>query len=161
MPSRSLRELTPRFCAVAGEWLRRCNGRGVAVLVFCTHRPEQEQLELWKVGRDENGDRVPGEKILTNAKPGESRHQKRTALDACPWEFYVEHDQDVAKRLDWSPFQSASHERAFIEDGDLRHLDRRWRVMVEEAEKLGVEWSGRWATFREYVHFQEKENADG
>lgn len=74
------------------------------------------------------GRTAPG-KIVTNAPPGSSWHNYRRAIDAVPV---------LAGKPDWSY------------DPDERH----WKVMVEEADRLGIEWAGRWRTFREYVHFQ-------
>ena len=139
--SRSLLDLRPEFGRLVGEWLNRCNAKGVAVLIHCTRRTPEQQDALYQIGR--RG--VDGEKIVTNAKAGQSFHQYGAAIDAVPWEWY----DDAAKpgletRLDWSPFDS---------EGDL---DARWSVMVASAEDVGLDWSGNWKGFREYVHFQER-----
>lgn len=74
------------------------------------------------------GRTLPG-RIVTNAAPGQSWHQYRRAWDAVPI---------VHGKPDWSFSETEDH----------------WRVMVEEARRLGIEWAGDWRTFQEYVHFQ-------
>ena len=162
MASRKLTDLDSSVAALAGEWLRRCNGKGVAVLVYCTYRSNTEQAQLFAKGRDDLGNRIPGQRIITNAGPGMSYHNHRVAFDAVPWEWYnvPGHIGGFSKKLDWKPFPGGTRhevrntEKQFRQDGNLHHLDRHWRVMVEEAEALGIEWAGRWKSFVEYVHFQ-------
>jgi peptidoglycan L-alanyl-D-glutamate endopeptidase CwlK len=69
---------------------------------------------------------------VTNAKPWQSAHQYRRAIDGVP----LRNGKPLWK----------------YNSGDLE-----WQVVVEEAEKLGLEWAGRWKTFREFVHFQDLE----
>jgi peptidoglycan LD-endopeptidase CwlK len=67
--------------------------------------------------------------VVTWAKGGQSWHQARRAWDAVPM---------VNGKPLWGFGQ------------DLEP----WKVYVEEADKLGIEWAGRWDSFREYVHLQ-------
>ena len=137
--SRSLMDLSQPFRDQVGEWLRLCASGGVAALIHCTQRNEIEQTALYQIGR--RG--ITGERIVTNARAGESWHQYGAAIDAVPWEWYTEAGRPtIDKRLDWSPF------------GPDGALDHRWAIMVEAAETVGIDWSGKWTGFREYVHFQ-------
>lgn len=67
--------------------------------------------------------------IVTNAKPWQSAHQYGRAVDAVPL---------VSGKCVWR----------------YRPDDPYWSVMVEEGEKAGLEWAGRWKRFKERVHFQ-------
>lgn len=152
----------PRYLAPAvldkfAAWLRDCNSRGVAVHVYETLRTNERQAQLYAQGRT-----APG-KIVTNAKPGQSKHNPDAngeghAWDAVPWEWLLQRGE-VASKLDWSPFVTAEGERLFRlslagGSGDLSLLDPRWRVMVECADRHSIEWAGRWLQFVEYVHMQ-------
>lgn len=67
----------------------------------------------------------PGARV-TNAKPGESWHNFRCAFDFVPI---------VAGKAQWDNTAS------FIRCGEI-------------AEGLGLEWAGRWKSFREMAHCQ-------
>ena len=74
----------------------------------------------------EQGRTRPG-KIVTNAKAGESWHNYRCAVDVVPL---------VNGKPNW--------------DGS----DPIWETIGELGEKAGLEWAGRWRTFKELAHFQ-------
>lgn len=158
MPSRSLLDLRQPFRDQAGEWAAACGGRGVPVLIHCTLRSSAEQDALYQVGR--RG--VAGEAIVTNARAGQSWHNYGAAFDAVPWLWYLEAGRpEPTKKLDWSPFVAGVTTPKWLaaiatssKSDELLLLDPGWRVMVEEADRLGLDWSGRWQGFREYVHFQ-------
>lgn len=160
--SRELADLERSFRDQVGEWLRLCNAKGVPVLVFCTWRPPAEQARLYSIGRNEDGSRIPGIRIVTNAKPGESRHNLELedrpcseAIDAVPWQVTIEKaNLSLKRKLDWTPFDSPQEAKAFRESRDLELLDRRWGIMAKMALKVGMEWAGMWTGFVEYVHFQ-------
>lgn len=67
----------------------------------------------------------PG-KVVTNAKAGESFHNYRLAFDFLPV---------VNGKAQW---------------GDARLFERCGVI----GESLGLEWAGRWATFKELAHLQ-------
>ena len=67
---------------------------------------------------------------VTSAPPWQSWHQYGRAIDAVPL--------DSGKPV-W---------RYSAENG-------LWAVAVDEGDKAGLEWAGRWKTFREYVHWQD------
>lgn len=121
--SRDLIDLMPDVRAKVVATVNGCKARGVDVLVYCTHRSAAEQAVLYAQGRVSKGP------IVTNAKPWESWHQYRRAIDAVPMR--------AGKPL-WT----------------YNAKDPEWRALVEEAEKAGLEWAGRWRLFKESVHFQ-------
>ena len=71
------------------------------------------------------GREIPGKRV-TNAKGGQSMHQYRVAWDAVPL---------IGGKPAWS-------------NSEL------YRRMGEIAEGFGIEWAGRWKSFREVAHFQ-------
>jgi peptidoglycan L-alanyl-D-glutamate endopeptidase CwlK len=75
------------------------------------------------------GRTAPGPKV-TNAGPWQSWHQYGRAIDAVP----LDAGKPVWK---YSPANGL------------------WAVAAEEGAKAGLEWAGRWRTFREYVHWQD------
>jgi peptidoglycan LD-endopeptidase CwlK len=125
MASRSLDELRPNVASVAREWLKRCTQDGVQVLVYCTYRTIEEQIELFQQGRTKPG------RIVTWAHGGRSWHNWRRAWDAVPM---------INGKPDWSC--------------DLLH-ENHWQTMIRHAELLGVEWGGRWTQRKvDEDHFQ-------
>lgn len=152
--SRSILALRPDVAVKAGEWFRLCCAKGVIPLMYETHRTDARQLQLWQIGRDANGKRIPGKKVVTYVKQG-GAHQERRAFDAAP--FDEDQGYPWPMKLDWRPFDSRADEREFKRTGRLGLLDREWRVMVQAAEKLGFTWGGRWTRFRDYCHFELEE----
>ena len=71
------------------------------------------------------GRTAPGRKV-TNAKPGQSWHNWKLAFDFCPI---------VNGKAAW-------------EDENL------FTVCGEIGEQIGLEWAGRWKSFRELAHMQ-------
>ena len=71
------------------------------------------------------GRTTPG-RIVTNAKDGESFHNYKCAFDFAPI---------VNGKIDWNDANT------FTKCGII-------------AESVGLEWAGRWTTFREFPHFQ-------
>mgnify|MGYP000123790209 CR=1 FL=1 len=135
-----------------GEWLRRCNARGVAILIYETYRSPERQDTLYAQGRTSEGP------IVTNARAGESKHQDRVAIDSVPWEQAIMEGGDIKSKLDWTPFHKKSDEAEFRKTKDRWLLTRPWRVMAEEADKLKIKWAGDWDNFVEYVHFEVEED---
>jgi peptidoglycan L-alanyl-D-glutamate endopeptidase CwlK len=145
---KELTHLKPEVAVAVGEGLRLANAEGFAILVYETLRSEERQAELYAKGRT-----APG-KIVTNAKPWYSWHQFGQAIDAVPHEFFIEDRDRIKHKLDWTPFKDPQSQATFLNTGSLDLLDDRWAVMVRSFESAGLEWAGRWDTFREYVHFQ-------
>jgi peptidoglycan LD-endopeptidase CwlK len=72
------------------------------------------------------GRSAPGN-IVTNAKPGESYHNWKCAFDFVGLRF---------GRPVWDA------------------ADPMWGYLGELGESVGLEWAGRWKTFKEQAHFQ-------
>ena len=108
------KERVERFIAL-------CHEQGIDLLVTSTYRDNESQGELYEQGRTKPG------KIVTNAKPGESWHNYRCAVDIVPL---------VNGKPNW--------------DGS----DPIWQTIGELGEKAGLEWAGRWHSFKELAHFQ-------
>lgn len=70
--------------------------------------------------------RTTAGRIVTNARAGQSYHNFRVAFDFCPI---------VNGKAEWN---------------DIGLYTR----IGEIGESLGLEWAGRWKTFREYAHLQ-------
>lgn len=78
MPSKSLSDLTPQCQLKAEQFIHSCEKAGITILIYCTYRSNEEQDELYKIGRT-----LPG-KIVTNARGGDSMHQYHVAFDWVP-----------------------------------------------------------------------------
>jgi peptidoglycan LD-endopeptidase CwlK len=119
--SRSLDDLLPVVKDMAEQLIEACKAAGIDLLITSTYRDLEAQAELYAKGRTTGGN------IVTNAKPGESFHNWRVALDFVPIE-----DGKCA----WS---------------DLAAFER----VGEIAERLGFQWAGRWTgSLREEAHVQ-------
>jgi peptidoglycan L-alanyl-D-glutamate endopeptidase CwlK len=71
--------------------------------------------------------RTTAGKVVTNAKAGDSWHNWRCAVDVVPL---------INGKPNW--------------DGS----DPVWTKIGELGEQAGLEWAGRWRTFKELAHFQ-------
>lgn len=78
MASRSLDDLRPPVKQRALKFEAGCKAEGIDVLIYCTHRSDTEQDELYALGRTKPG------KIVTNARGGESAHNLRCGFDFVP-----------------------------------------------------------------------------
>ncbi len=123
--SRELTALHPLVATRARKFLSEVERAGITVLVTCTLRTLEEQAALYAQGRT-----VPG-RIVTNAKPGDSWHNWGRAFDIVP----LRNGKPV-----WGTTGA---------DLDL------WHRLGDIGEACGLEWAGRWRTFREFPHFQD------
>jgi peptidoglycan L-alanyl-D-glutamate endopeptidase CwlK len=130
MASRALDDLDGDVKALALAFLLECQRRGLPnVLIYCTLRSNEEQAKLYAQGRSKSG------AIVTNAKAGQSLHNpnpktgKARAFDAVPI--------SATGALLWDDSRAIA-------------------IMGAAGEAVGLEWAGRWAGFREKVHFQKK-----
>ena len=128
MSSRKLTDLHPQMQSMVTRFLANARAAGIDLLVTCTYRSNEEQAALYAIGRTKPG------RIVTNAKPGRSTHNN--TLNGKPAALAV----DVVPLRDGKPVWSAS--------------DPVWKRVGEIGEKVGLEWAGRWTTFREFPHFQ-------
>jgi peptidoglycan L-alanyl-D-glutamate endopeptidase CwlK len=123
--SRSLDDLVPPAAVRARKFLQAANDNGIDLLVTSTLRDSEAQAALYAQGRTKPG------KIVTNAKPGQSWHNWGCAMDIVP----LRNGKPV-----W---------------GTTTDVDKAlWDKVGQLGEQAGLEWAGRWRTFREYAHFQ-------
>ena len=122
--SRNLNDLHPKVKPMVEEFIQKCADNGIDLLVTSTYRDHESQNALYAQGRT-----TPGKKV-TNAKGGQSWHNWRVAVDIVP----MRNGKPV-----WGTSGS---------DGEL------WEQVGQIGESVGLEWAGRWKTFKEYAHFQ-------
>lgn len=122
--SRKIEDLLPVVAEKVRAFIDACDAEGIDLLVTSTYRDHESQNELYAQGRTKPG------KIVTNAKGGESFHNFQCAVDVVPLR-------------NGKPVWNTSGE-----DGKL------WNRIGEIGESVGLEWAGRWRTFREFAHFQ-------
>lgn len=108
--SRSLIELETAFRELVKAWICDCNEAGLDILIVSTYRDDEYQNWLYASGRTRLGH------IVTNARGGESKHNKRLAVDFCVMQ---------GKTCDWKDVKS------FTQAGII-------------AERFGLVWAGRW-----------------
>ena len=122
--SRSLSDLLPPARDRAEVFLARARAEGIELLVTSTFRDHESQAALYAQGRS-----APG-RIVTNARPGQSLHNWRVALDVVPLR---------AGKPVWGTTGA---------DGQL------WARVGAIGEAWGLEWAARWKSFPEFAHFQ-------
>lgn len=128
--SRSLDELLPQVHATAQDFLELARKQGIDLLVTSSYRDFESQAALFAIGRTTPGanprvDRPMGDTV-TNAQPGTSWHNWRRALDVVPV---------VAGKAIWNDMAL-------------------WSRIGACAESVGLEWAGRWKSFKELAHVQ-------
>lgn len=124
MASRLIIDLDPKLQPLCLEHVRRCKAEGIELLITCTFRDNAEQSQLYAQGRT-----APG-KIVTNAKPGQSKHNVGMAYDVVP----LRGGKPV-----WGT------------TGDDLKL---WQRVGEIGKSIGLKWAGDWTTFKEFPHFE-------
>lgn len=122
--SRSLDELHPIVKEKVQQFIQKCDENGIDLLVTSTYRDHESQNALYAQGRTTSGKKV------TNAKGGQSWHNWRVAVDVVP----LRNGKPVwgTTGVDWEL----------------------WEAVGNIGESVGLEWAGRWKTFKEYAHFQ-------
>lgn len=118
--SRSLDDLVLPAKQKAEIFVSLAKSKGIDLLVTSTYRDNESQSALFAQGRT-----APG-KVVTNAKPGQSWHNHRCALDVVP----------------------LVNGKAIWDDNAL------WMQIGKLGESCGLEWAGRWKSFPEFPHFQ-------
>ncbi len=140
--SRSLDDLLPAAKVRFQSMLARCAAdpwfikNGIEVLVTSTERDFESQDALYAQGRTKPG------KIVTNAKAGQSWHNFKCAGDVVPLRHGVAIWGTKGDGID-------------LDDSDDHTDDLEvWERVAEHGEAAGLEWAGRWRSFKEYAHFQ-------
>ena len=124
--SRNLSDLLPEIADKCQAHIDACAAERIDLLITCTLRDFEQQTALYQQGRT-----APGG-IVTNARAGDSAHNYGRAYDVVP----MRNGKPV-----W---------------GTIADMDAAlWRRVGELGESVGMEWAGRWKTFRELAHFQD------
>lgn len=140
--SRSLDDLLPPVRARFVTFLELCATdpwfikNGIGVLVTSTERDGEAQDALYAQGRTKPG------KIVTNARAGYSWHNHKCAADVVPLRNGVPIWGTKGDGLDADPTDDQ------VDDLEV------WERVAEHGEAVGLEWAGRWTSFKEYAHFQ-------
>lgn len=126
--SRDLNHLRKDVKEKAELLLKKADAIGITLLVTCTYRSNEEQADLYAIGRTAKG------KIVTNALPGESKHNNMEGGAPASLAF------DVVPLVAGKPMWDASNPV--------------WQVVGSLGESVGLKWAGRWKRMREYPHFE-------
>ena len=128
--SRDLKELSPAARKRAQAFFAMCAAdpylktQGITVIATSTYRDFEAQGAIYAQGRSTKG------KIVTKAQAGDSWHNWRCAFDVLPLRC-------------GKPVWGTTGMDAEV-----------WRRLGDIGEACGLEWAGRWRTFREFAHFQ-------
>ena len=120
-----IQRLHPDIRDDAEKFILDAQKEGIELRVTDTYRTIEEQNELYKRGRDEDGNIIEGEERVTDVKGGYSYHNYGLALDV------VEIQDDVPV---WNNPQ--------------------WETIGRIGEERGFEWGGRWKDITDKPHFQ-------
>lgn len=126
--SRDLNHLRKDVREKAELLLSKTSAIGINLLITCTYRSNEEQADLYAIGRTAKG------KIVTNALPGESKHNNMEGGAPASLAF------DVVPLVAGKPMWDASNPV--------------WQVVGSLGESVGLKWAGRWKRMREYPHFE-------
>jgi peptidoglycan L-alanyl-D-glutamate endopeptidase CwlK len=129
MSSRNPADLSPDTAWRYQQFDAAMKTAGVEYIVTCTYRSDDEQAALFAQGRT-----TPGN-IVTNAPPGQSAHN---CVD--PAGNPAAHAFDIVPVVNGKPDWDGTHPV--------------WEQAGKIGESVGLEWAGRWHSFKEKPHFQ-------
>lgn len=128
--SRNIFDLHPRVQMMATKFMGACLQAGIEVIIISTERDVEFQNTIYAIGRTVKGANPTAKKpmgaIVTNAQGGQSFHNYQAAFD-----FMVL----IGGKPQWNDI------RLFTKAGEI-------------GESVGLEWAGRWKSFKEYGHLQ-------
>lgn len=135
--------LHPSIRARCVEHMEESRAAGVPFVVVFGFRSAKEQAALYAMGRDADGNDVPGARRVTWAKPWKSWHQYALAYDVALL-------RPDLKTVSWD-------EHADLDaDGEAD-----WLEVVEIGESLGLEAGFRWSSKKhDGGHFQFRPGLD-
>ena len=129
MASRNLSDLRQDVRQMAEKHIELCAEENITLLIYCTYRSNTEQDALYAQGRTKTG------KIVTNARAGESSHNK---VDSAL--------RPAAEGYDCVPVVNGKA----VWDGN----DPAWKIVIRCGEEAGLKASARWSgKLRELCHF--------
>lgn len=131
MASRNLNDLYPNLRILCKEFLQKANDHKIDALVTCTWRSNEEQEDLYALGRTKPG------KIVTRARAGQSAHN--FTLNGVP----ASKAFDIVPLFHGKPIWSVSHPS--------------WAILGAIGVELGLKWYGEpGSKFKELPHFELK-----
>lgn len=136
MIDNDLTHLYPPFAEQVQSFLYKVNAEGLDAHVFEGYRSMERQLELYAKGRvckDGKWVIIHPELVVTKAFPGFGLHSYGVAIDMA---------------------FDGNHQKAGIQWTWDEKLP--WARLGQLGELVGMEWAGRWTTFRELPHFQNR-----
>ena len=151
MASREIKDLSPEMQVLFNKFYDRCRRdswllkNGITVLLICTFRSLEEQAALYAQGRTKPG------RIVTNAKPGKSHHN-RTKADGTPSAEAF----DIVPLRGGKPVWGTSGDGIDDKDEDDHKDDLEvWQRIGAHGVAVGLKWYGTpGSPFREFPHFQ-------
>lgn len=156
--SRNIEDLHKDLQPLCRAMIEKAHSEGLALLITCTYRSNDEQARLYQLGRTINSgidDTIarPFGRTVTNAKAGESAHN--FTIDGKP----------AAKAFDIVPLRNGRPVWGTKGDGldsgpsdDATDDLELWQRLGKIGTDLGLNWYGLpTAPFREFPHFQLKE----
>lgn len=123
------KKLHPKVVSEVQEIITALDKRGVTIRITQGLRTFAEQDALYAMGRTITGSKV------TNAKGGQSYHNYGLAVDFC----LLNKDGKVSFSM--------------VDDLDADG-QKDWMEVVDEFEKRGWNWGGRWKGFLDTPHFE-------
>lgn len=113
-----------------------CIARGAEYYATSGYRSVADQNALYALGRTVKNTNPTAAKpmgdVVTNAKGGQSFHNFQIAIDFC-------YDKDKTREGLQPDWNAAAY-----------------KILAEEAEKLGLEAGANWTSFKDYPHIQLK-----
>lgn len=153
MASREIRDLSPRMQVLHNKFIDRCRRdpwfqrNGITILVYCTYRSPEEQARLYAQGRS-----APG-RVVTNAKAGQSMHNRQTPQGDSASEAF-----DFVPLRHGKPIWGTAGDGIDDDPSDDHKDDLEvWQRCGEHGRAVGLEWAGDWKRFREFPHMQNPE----
>ena len=132
--SRLLNDLSSDLQPKAFELLARLTERGVMVMIVDTLRTPAEHQANLKAGTSAaKFSRHLPRAMRRFCGSDDPNREKSDAMDVCPYETYALHGPD---KLKWDVTDAA------------------WKVIGEEAQKLGLVWGGFWKTPHDPGHVE-------
>lgn len=126
----ALLKLNPAVKYAAEKLVVRCYERGVEIRITWGYRSAAQQQEMYNQGRTA-ASKAKGEKVVTQAKPGESNHNYGLAIDF----VLIKGGYDMTADNDFDGIAD-------------------WIEVVTQAKLLGFAWGGDWKSFKDYPHFE-------
>lgn len=116
-----LSDVKPELAEKCEAIIALAASEGFTLIVTQGYRSVEEQNRLYAIGR--RG--IKGERIVTNARGGQSNHNHRTAVDF-----------------------------AFVVNGEISWDERLYQHIGRWAKQVGLNWGGNWKSFKDFPHVE-------